>query len=260
MNTFSFSRFIKFFSNDWKMNAKQYGLLFGAMALYAILFCIFVRDDKYGIAIDVWMYWSVYMIFLAVQGFNISIQLHAFTSKTKKTALFLQPVSKTEFLMAKMLNCFVLFPLFYLAFCAIIAFLISRYNIAYYDILEKGARTMQSIKYWKNTASVAVRIWPCITAIYWTGAFYYGKYSAVKSLITVGVLYSLLMGFSYLLIGLYSGYWKVMCLPLFGYYDHHNSLFWSVFEVWPGFIEATLLSGSVIWVAISVVRFKEITV
>jgi len=258
MNTFNFSRFIQFFSSDWKMNAKQYGLLWGALALFAVVFCFLNNEDQSGIELDAWMFWSVVPIFVVAQGFNISIQLGAFSSKNRKMAQLLQPVSKAEFLTAKMLSSFVLFPLLYVGYIWVVAALISYYNVANFETVAIIGRTLPTFAFWDTVAWFAVCSWPCATAIYWTGAFYFGRFAAVKSMLTVMALYALLMGFSYVLLGLCSGFWDGIPMPLFSYYIRDVGK-WEANHILSHFSEISLLLGSVLWVAISVVKYREKT-
>ena len=258
MNTFNFSRFIQFFSNEWKMNVKQYGLLWGALALTAVVFCILNRENAFGIELDAWMFWSVVPLFVVAQGFNISIQLEAFSSKRKKMAQLLQPVSQAEFLTTKMIGGFILFPLLYIVYIWVVAALISRYNLANYNGIAISGRTLDTFAFCDKTVWYVVRLWPCATAIYWTGAFYFGRIAAVKSMLAVVALYALLTGFSYVLLGLCFGFCSGVQMPLFSYYIRSVGV-WDANHVLPNFIEATLLLGSVLWVAISVVKYREKT-
>jgi hypothetical protein len=258
MNTFNMSRFLKFFSNEWKMTAKQTGLLWGALILFAFLSCLLDKEERYGIELGTWMFLSMTLFFCVAQGFYISIQLGGFASKVRKTALLLQPISKTEFMTAKMISCFVLFPLLYVAFVALVAWLISCYNLAHVDSIYLDGKTIGTFKYWKNGIMLASMIWPCATATYWTGAFYFSKFAAVKSALTVLALYALLTGFSYLLFGLCSGHWDTVTFPLMDYGSKAGG-YWVANYAWPCFSEVILPVGSVIFVVISVFKFKEKT-
>jgi len=259
MNTFNLSRFIRFFFNEWKMTAKQYGLLLGAMMLFAIIICILINEGMYGVDLDAWMFWSIALFFWLAQGFNTSIQLEAFSAKSKKTALLLQPVLKAEFLAAKMFSCFVLFPLLYIGYIWVVAVLISRYNLLTIDNTNiLIGRTLHTYPFWDKAAWFGAKFWFLATAVYWTGAFSFGKYAVVKSTLTVVVVYAILMGFSHLLLGLGYGFWDGMSLPL--YFNVVKKVgFWEANYVVPHFLEAALLLSGLVLVVISVFKYRETT-
>ena len=260
MNQFNFSRFFKFFFNEWKMNAKQILLLWGALILSAAFYCIMNCSDIYGIDINTWIIWATLFLFCMAQGFYISIQLGAFTSKVRKTALLLQPVSKAEFFTAKMLSCFVLFPFLYIAFTALVALFISRYNLAHVDSSYLSGKTLDSyIQQIDNAAKYASIWWPCVTAVCWTGAFYFGRYAVVKSVLAALALYIGLTAFCYLLFGILSGGWDSMSFPLLAYDTRYNAT-WDVFYAWPGFLETFVRLGALGMVVMSVFKYHEKTV
>ena len=259
MHRFNLARFFKFFSNEWKMNAKQTGLLWGALMLSAGIICILGYTEKNGINLGAWLFLSVIPVFIVAQGFYISIQLGAFTSKVRKTALLLQPLSKAEFLTAKMVSCFVLFPLLYVLYIALVAWFISRYNMTHVEVDYLDSGTIGTFKGWTMLKGIASMLWPAVIAIFWTGAFYFGKHAVVKSALTTLALYVGLTGFCYLWYGLLSGCWDSMSFPLLVYNTRNNAT-WDVFYAWPGFFEAFLLLGSLVLVVMSVVKYHEKTV
>lgn len=258
MKTFSIPRFLKFFSNEWKMTAKQTGLLWGGIVLVTLAFCILNNDEMRGIELDIWMFGVFPLLFIVAQGFHVSIQFGAFTSKVKKSALLLLPISKAEFLTAKMISCFVLFPLLYTGYVVGVAALMSWYNTAYFDVVGLYGRTLGSFHFFERIVWFTTICLPCATAVFWTGAFYFGKYSAVKSALTVLALYAGLTGLGYLLLGFSLGKWDMTCIPLFDY-SSRSGFFWVADHAWLGFIETILRLGSVWWVVISVVKYNEKT-
>lgn len=250
MNTFNTSRFLTFFINECRVTARQTALLWGAMILFAFTVCFFNHNDNKGIELSRWIFWSVIVFFWVWQGFNISIQLGVFTSKTRKTALLLQPISKTEFLTAKMLYCFVLFPLLYIAYIVGVAELISLYNTAYFNIAYLSGSTLGTLQYLKEMAHIALFSWSCTTALYWTGSFYFGRYAVVKTTLSLAALYAGLMGFSYIVMGLCFGFWDSLTSPFHHYGHWVNTI---------AGLEITLLLSSLMLVVISVFKYKEKT-
>ena len=258
MQNFNISRFFNFFFSEWKMNMKPIGLLWGALALFSTIFCVINNEETCGIELDAWMFWAVIFFFLMAQGFYISISLGALSTKIRRTALLLQPVSKAEFMAAKMVSCFLLFPLLYFAFVVLVAAIISWYNVAYFDSTLIVGRTLGTSEVFGKVFNTIAIVWPCATAIYWTGAFYFGRFAVVKSALTALLLYIGLIGFSYLLFGLLTGYWDAMHLPLFSYGDG-NIGYWQTDYVWPGFTNAFLYFGCVGMVVMSLFKFNEKT-
>ena len=253
MNRFNFPRFFKFFSNEWKMNLRQNALLWGAMALFAAAFCLLARTKVYGIDISLWLILSATIPFWIAQGFYISIQMNAFTSKVKKSALLLQPISRAEFLTTKMISCFIIFPLLYIAFIAGVAALMSYYNMVNVDVEYLDGRTLATFQQLPLVVEVAAISWPCATIIYWFGSFYFGKYAVIKSALAAVALYAGLAGFSYLFAGLLSGVWDLVSLPLFlGF-----SGYWQADYLCPGFSKGLLYLSSLALIIISVFKYKE---
>jgi len=258
MHQFNFSRFFKFFSNEWKMNAKAISLLWGALILTSATICLLSYSDLYGADLNTWLFFAVILLFGVAQGFYISIQLGAFTSKIRKTALLLQPVSKAEFFTAKIFSCFVLFPLFYITFTALVAWLISQYNLAHVESVYLDGRTFNTANMYK-LIRIASIWWPCVTAVCWTGAFYFGRYAVVKSVLAAMALYIGLAGFCYVLFGILSGCWDSLSFPLL-VYDTRNNATWDVFYAWPGFLETFVRLGALGMVVMSVFKYHEKTV
>jgi len=258
MSQFNFPRFFKFFSNEWKMNAKPIALLWGALILAAGLLFLMYRAERSGVDMVSWLIMLISPLFGVAQGFYISIQLGAFTSKVRKTALLLQPVSKTEFITAKMLSCFVLFPLCYIAFMAFGAWLISQYNIVHVDSIFLDGRTIDTLNIHKVTP-LLLMWWPCVTAVCWTGAFYFGRYAVVKAVLSALALYIGLAGFCYVLFGILSGCWDSLSFPLLAY-DTKDYDVWKVFYAWPDFLETFVRLGALGMVVMSVFKYHEKTV
>ena len=258
MKNFNFSRFFNFFFSEWKMNAKLIGLLWGALVLFSTIFCVINNEETCGIELDAWMFWSVIFFFIMAQGFYISISLGALSTKVRRTALLLQPVSKAEFMATKMVSCFVLFPLLYFAFVIIVAALISWYNVAHFDSALIMGRTLVTLEIYDKVFNTISIVWPCATVIYWTGAFYFGRFAVVKSALTALALYIGLMLFSFLLFGMLTGYWDAMHMPLFSYGDGNIGI-WTTDYAWPGFPDAFLHFGCVGLVVMSVFKYNEKT-
>ena len=258
MNKFNISRFIKFFFSEWKMNVKPIGLLWGALTLLAIIFCVLNHEKTCGIELGTWMFFAVIFFFIVAQGFYISISLGALSTKVRRTALLLQPVSKAEFMVSKMISCFILFPLLYFLFVMAVAALISWYNATYFDSTLILGRTLGTLRSSYRVFNTISTVWPCATVIYWTGAFYFGRFAVVKSALTALVLYIGLIGFSYVLFGLLSGYWDAMHSPPFSYGDGAIGS-WQADHACPGFTNAFLYFGCVGLVVMSVCKFNEKT-
>jgi hypothetical protein len=237
------------------MNRKPIGLLWGALMLTTFVFCVLNREEKFNL--NQWVIVS-FVFFAVVQGFYISIQLGAFTSKVRKGDMLLLPISKAEFISAKMIQCFVLFPLLYAGFVVLVAWLISCYNIAYIENAHIYGQTFVTYEHWSSVIRNMAIWWPCFGAIYWTGAFYFGRFAAVKSALSAVALYIGLAGFSYVLFGLLSGHWDTNTIPLF-LYASRVAPAWVAYLNWPGFAEAFQLFGCVGLVVMSVFKFKEKT-
>ena len=258
MKNFNISRFFNFIFSEWKMNMILFGLLWSGLALFTFFFCVLNNEQTCGIELDAWMFWAIILIFPVVQGFHISISLGALSTKVRRTALLLQPVSKAEFMVTKMVSCFVLFPLLYFAFVIAVAAIISWYNVAHFDSALIMGRTLGTFQFFNKIFNTMAIAWPCATVIFWTGAFYFGRFAVVKSALTALALYIGLIGISFVLFGSLTGYWDAMHMPLFSY-GNGNIGYWQTDYAWPGFTEAFLYFGCAGLVVMSVFKYHEKT-
>ena len=260
MKAFDLKRFSRLFVADGRATAKQSLLLLGVgllLGLAYLLFCLSEQRPIYDF--DIIMAFSFFVI-CVLQGFYTSLQWQDLTSRKRKAALLLQPVSKAERFTVKTIYCFVCFPLLCIGLMFLILWMGEGVNSRLMDAatFEKEGRFLFTGGI-KDLLGTGLRIYALLASIYWAGSFFLKKWAPFKAIILMLAFFLLfsVMGacyFDFISEGFKSTF--VLLFTVAAKYGDGNAIVWNA----PSQLGKCLFIGLAVYLyVLSIYKFKETT-
>jgi len=186
MKAFDLKRFSRLFVAEGRATAKQSLLLCGVALLLGVGYMLYCLGDRSTIyAFSMLMGFCFFAIYV-LQGFYTYLQWQDLASRTRKAALLLQPVSKSELFTVKTIYCFVIFPLICLGLMFLILWMGQGVNYRLMDAatFEAHGRFLMTESMCQNL-NVGLTAYTLIAMVYWTGSFFFKKWAPLKTVIFI---------------------------------------------------------------------------
>ncbi len=265
MNTsFDIHRFCKLFANEWRINGKWIGLLWGGLSGLLIIFFLVAASWKNQIYNEL-IFMVTFLLVLVFHGLIVSIHFGDFTSKSRAQAQLLLPASKTETFFSKFIITHLIYPALAILFIYIVLHVANAYNHWIVRVLGEGTvfnngNWIPSILQDGFFVLSCACIWLCAASALLWGSFTFKKLAMVKTFLFWFILFLLLIpviGFLYFIM---SGYYPEYYAPFFIIQERNPSVYYSLIDKYPYFLHWLGLFISISLIIISRVKYNEKTI